>query len=464
MKRDVEATATAAEAREHQRRREAGHAPFLFVAMHCETPLLGGARYRLSDTDEVLFVRGKARTSSRSTSPDGRTLTVQIPGTFVSREHARLLRVGEAWVLIDLDSRNGTFLRGERITRATLHDGDVFECGRTLFVFRASLPASPTLPADHAPSGLGPLSTLLPELEASYVRLGAVAQSALPVLLLGESGSGKEVAARAIHELSRRSGAFVALNCAAIPFGLLESQLFGHVKGAFSGAVRDELGYFRAAERGTLFLDELGDLPLGSQAAFLRALEESAVVPVGTTRPVSVDVRMIAATNRPLHALVAQGSFREDLLARLAGFTHHLAPLRERREDLGTIVAALLPRVAAADAERITFTAEAGMALLAHDWTLNVRELRHCLAAAFVLAASQPIALEHVLPSLATTAAISTRSPAAGKDLEGPLRAALTTHRGNVAAVARSFGKAPAQVHRWLKQLGLDVNDFRTEK
>ncbi len=462
MNRDVEATATAAEASGRGEQQRSGQAPFLFVVMHCESPLLGGARYRLSETDEVLFVRGKARTTSRGHGPDGRRLTVQIPGTFVSREHARLLRVGAAWVLVDLESRNGTFLRGERISRGTLADGDVFECGRTLFVFRAALPISGVVPADYAPDALGPLSTLLPDLDASHARLTSVARSKLPVLLLGESGSGKEVVARATHEISRRAGAFVALNCAAIPFGLLESQLFGHAKGAFSGAVRDELGYFRAADRGTLFLDELGDLPPGSQAAFLRALEESAVVPVGTTRPIEVDVRLIAATNRALYELVAQGIFREDLLARLSGFTHRLVPLRDRREDLGAMVAALLPRIAGAEAERVTFTADAGRALLAHDWTLNVRELRHCLAAALALAAGQPLSREHVLPLL--TSATRARTAGVDADREAPLRAALTTHRGNVAAVARSFGKAPAQVHRWLKQFGIDVNDFRTEK
>ncbi len=460
MTRDSEATATAAEAESRSQNAKGELAPFLFAALHCEAPWLGGARYRLSGTDEVRFVRGNARTVSRCSSPEGRTLTVHIPGTFVSREHARLLRVGSSWVLDDLGSRNGTYLNGTRIERASLSDGDVFECGRTLFVFRAALPVGSAGPPDHVPTEVGPLSTLLPALDASHARLTSIAQSMLPILLLGESGTGKEVLASAVHQASRRTGAFVALKCAAIPAGLLESQLFGHAKGAFSGAVRDELGYFRAADRGTLFLDELGDLPLASQAVFLRALEESVVVPVGTTRPIAVDVRLIAATNRNLHELVAAGSFREDLLARLEGFTHRLVPLRERREDLGALVAALLPRVTTLDPARVTFTAEAGLALLRHEWPLNVRELRHCLAAAVVLAAGQPLALEHVAPSLAQANSRKS-STTQGADLEGSLRASLTTHAGNVAAVARSFGKAPAQVHRWLKAFGIDVNDFR---
>jgi transcriptional regulator with GAF, ATPase, and Fis domain len=291
-------------------------------------------------------------------------------------------------------------------------------------------------------------------------------------LLLGESGTGKEIAARAIHDISGRSGAFVAMNCAAIPHGLLESQLFGHVKGAFSGAVRDEPGHFRAAHQGTLFLDEIGDLPLASQAAFLRVLEESAVVPVGTTRPIRVDARIVAATNRPLQELVTAGSFRADLLARLSGFTHRLLPLRERSCDLGLLVAALLPRLAT-DPSRIAFTPEAGLRLVGHSWPLNVRELRHCLASALVIADGAPIGAAHVEPALANaiagteskaTGSASARASAEGEDLRARVTASLETNAGNVAAVSRDLGKAPTQIHRWMKQLGLDPNAFRREK
>ena len=461
MADDAEATATAAEARERRDERAEARAPFLFVVFHCDAPLTPGARFGLAGTDEVVVARGPTRSARRTTTLDGRVLTLHVPGTFVSRVHARLVRAGAAWVVTDNESRNGTFVNGERISRAVLADGDVLECGRTLFVFRASQ----LLPAGIAPdrpdlTANTPLGTLLPGLEASHIRLAAVARSPLPLLLLGDSGAGKEVAARAVHDLSERQGPFVAMNCAAIPHALLESQLFGHVKGAFSGAVRDEAGYFRAAHGGTLFLDELGDLPLPSQAAFLRALEEGAVVPVGTTKPVAVDVRVIAATNRPLHALVAARAFREDLLARVSGFTHRLLPLAERIEDLGTIVAALLPKLAGHDANRVLFTPEAASRLIAHRWPLNVRELRHCLASALVIAGGAPIGVDHVMPALAE----GPRSLRGDDDLEGQLVAALTTHRGNVAAVARAFGKAPIQVHRWMKQLGLDVNAFRPEK
>src|SRR5262249_24796529 len=152
--------------------------------------------------------------------------------------------------------------------------------------------------------------------------LARIASMPIPVLLLGESGTGKEVLARAVHTLSGRSGAFVAVNCGGLSASLIESQLFGHVKGSFTGAGRDEPGLVRAADRGTLFLDEIGDLPLAAQAALLRVLQEREVVPVGGARPVAVDLRVVAATHRPLEKMAAKGDFRADLLARLSGYRH----------------------------------------------------------------------------------------------------------------------------------------------
>lgn len=454
-----EETATEPESRGPKQGNAVTRAPFLFCAMHCDAPLLGGARYGLTKVDEVVFSRGPEREHAFETSPDGRVLHVRVPGTFVSRTHARLVRAQSTWVLADAGSRNGTFLKGERISRAMLADGDTFEIGRTMFVFRAGVAVTGDV-GDHDVRGeISSLATLLPELEARHHHLAAVARSQLPVLLLGDSGAGKEVAARAVHDLSGRAGAFVAMNCAAIPRSLLESQLFGHAKGAFSGAVRDEPGHLRAADGGTLFLDELGDLPLESQAAFLRVLEDGAVVPVGTTRPIPVDVRFVAATNRPLAELVAQRAFREDLLARLSGFTHPLLPLRARIEDLGLLVAALLPRIAGPDAARVVFEPEAARLLFAHRWPLNVRELRHCLSSALVLAAGAPVSAAHVMPAL--SAALGPTPSATGDGLRERLVTALTEHQGNVAAVARVFGKAPTQIHRWMKQLALDVDAFR---
>src|SRR5262249_4252107 len=161
----------------------------------------------------------------------------------------------------------------------------------------------------------------------------------LSILLLGETGTGKEVLARSLHALSQRPGPFIAVNCGAIPENLVEGQLFGHVRGAFSGALKDEPGLVRAAQGGTLLLDEIGDLPASSQAALLRVLQESEVRPVGSTQTVKVDVRIIAATHRPLESLIKGNAFRHDLYARLAGFRFELAPLRKRKVDLGLLIA-----------------------------------------------------------------------------------------------------------------------------
>src|SRR5207302_1217977 len=189
----------------------------------------------------------------------------------------------------------------------------------------------------------------------------------------GETGTGKEVIARAIHAASRRPGAFVAVNCGALAPNLVESELFGHKKGAFSGATEDHNGLVRAADKGTLLLDEIGDLPVPTQAALLRVLQQREVLPLGTTKPMPVDLRVVAASHRDLEAEVGAGRFREDLWSRLAGYTAQLPALRDRREDLGLLVAALLARLV--QTRPIRFTSEAGLALVQYDWPRNVREL-----------------------------------------------------------------------------------------
>jgi transcriptional regulator with PAS, ATPase and Fis domain len=279
----------------------------------------------------------------------------------------------------------------------------------------------------------------------------------VPIELLGESGTGKEVVARALHALSGRAGRLVAVNCGAIAGNLVESELFGSRRGAFSGA-EDRVGHVRTADRGTLLLDEIGDLPLPAQAALLRVLQEGEVVPVGDSVPIAVDVRVIAATHRDLDAKVAAGEFRADLLARLGGLRATLPPLRDRREDLGLILAEAGPRA---------LTREAGRALLAHDWPLNIRELRQAIDAAIALAGDAAIGLEH-LPEPVRRAHLQPGDEAAVDALSAEDRAVrdrlvelLREHRGNVAAVARSLGKARPQVHRWLRRFHLDADSYR---
>jgi DNA-binding NtrC family response regulator len=284
--------------------------------------------------------------------------------------------------------------------------------------------------------------------------------SSVPVLLLGESGSGKEVLARAIHAMSMRKGAFVPVNCGALPETLIEGQLFGHAKGAFSGAVRDEVGLVRASDGGTLFLDEIGDLPKTSQAALLRVLQEREVMPVGATRTVKVDLRVVAATHRRVQDTP---EFRADLYARLAGFTFDIPPLRARREDLGMLIAALLAKLA--PERTLRFSSAAGTALLRYSFPLNVRELHQALSVALVLATEDVIEVAHLPESIrkGPTSVTPPRQELTSEDEQ--LRASLTellrAHQGNVSIVAREMNKTRMQIHRWMKRFAIDPEAFR---
>jgi transcriptional regulator with PAS, ATPase and Fis domain len=267
------------------------------------------------------------------------------------------------------------------------------------------------------------------------------------------------VVAREIHELSRRPGKLVAVNCAALPETLVESELFGYRRGAFSEAREDRPGLIRNADRGTLLLDEIGDLPLGGQAKLLRVLQDGQVVALGSTSPVQVDLRVLAATQLSLDELVRAGRFRADLLGRLGGFTITVPPLRDRTLDLGLLTAAILERHAGPDAAAFRLTADACAALVTRRWPLNVRELERVLQAAIELArASKEIGVEHlgVEPRLAPTGDLDPM------DLEVELRRLLRLRAGNISAVAREMGKARMQIHRWMAQFGIQPGEFRS--
>ncbi len=214
-----------------------------------------------------------------------------------------------------------------------------------------------------------------------------VAVSGTSVLLTGETGTGKELFARALHRASPRSeGAFIAVNCAAIPEHLIESELFGHLRGAFTGASAPRAGRFAAASGGTLFLDEVGELPLAAQAKLLRVLEQRTVCPVGSDVEIAVDVRVVSATNRDLEDMVAQGTFRADLYFRLSVVPVELPPLRARGEDIELLAEAAMRRVAARGARLLDLDASARLALRTYAWPGNVRELNHVIERAVVMA------------------------------------------------------------------------------
>jgi DNA-binding NtrC family response regulator len=450
--------------------------PQLYLVLEPDRPFAPSARFALRTVDTVTLGRGSDRGRERSDDTGVRRLIVRVPDRWMSATHARLTKVLGRWVLEDAGSKNGTFVNGQRTQRAILAEGDIVELGHTFFLYRDAVPMLETDPEDSDAASLAVpapgLATLALSLSREFALLGQVARSPVAVVIRGESGTGKELVARALHQLSGRPGAFMAMNCGAVPDTLVETELFGYKKGAFSGAEEDRLGFIRAADRGTLLLDEIGDLPPSSQAAFLRVLQEQEVVPVGSTKPVKVDLRLCAATHRDLSQMVAAGEFRPDLYARVCGFTLVLPPLRERREDLGLITSALLRRLAPDAIAELSFACDAARALFLYDWPLNVRELEKALGAAVVLAGRGPLALWH-LPEAVRGALNGPRSPSPPSaeptrplsEDDGAIRAELVRllgeHHGNISAVAREMGKARMQIQRWVKRFNLDPEQYR---
>jgi transcriptional regulator with GAF, ATPase, and Fis domain len=313
---------------------------------------------------------------------------IVIRDPHVSRLHARVDVEDDAYVLRDLGSTNGTRVGGVRIREACLEDGTVFQLGSARLRFRLLDRAFEiALAAGDGFEGLIGQSVAMRELFAMCER---VAPTEAPVILEGETGTGKELVARALHARSRRrERPLVVLDCTALPPPLVESELFGHEKGAFTGASQTRQGIFERADGGTVFLDELGELPVELQPKLLRCLETGELTRVGGERPIRVDVRLIAATHRDLQRMVADGRFRADLYYRLAVIRMTVPPLRERRDDI-PLLAAHFARAALADAGPLAMPPEQLEALFGeltcHDWPGNVRELRNVVERAVILA------------------------------------------------------------------------------
>ncbi|HET7599709.1 MAG TPA: sigma-54 dependent transcriptional regulator [Gemmatimonadales bacterium] len=281
-----------------------------------------------------------------------------------------------------------------------------------------------------------------------------VAPTQATVLLLGETGTGKELVARTIHQYSdRRARRFVAVNCSALAEGLLESELFGHVRGAFTGAAGARPGLFREADRGTLFLDEIGDISPGLQARLLRALQEHEIVPVGSESPVQVDVRVIAATHRDLDALVRQGKFREDLLYRLKVVVLELPPLRERRQDIPLLMDHFLRQLTARHGRGpVAVDPEAQRRMLVYEWPGNIRELQNVLERALVLAAQDVIGPEHLPAEVGPPAPAPADPAAAAREPAAPtaLLSLEELERRHVLRVLEATGGSREEASRIL--------------
>jgi two-component system nitrogen regulation response regulator NtrX len=298
-----------------------------------------------------------------------------------------------------------------------------------------------------------------------------VAASETRVCILGETGTGKELVARTLHERSPRcSGPFVTLNCAAVPAELIESELFGHEKGSFTGAASRHLGKFEQAEHGTIFLDEIGDMPLAMQAKLLRVLEEGEVERIGADKAIAVDVRVLVATHRSLETLVREGKFRQDLFHRVYVFPLVLPPLRERREDIPAIIEHLARQVCAQNNwKAIPFTPQAVEALEEHAWPGNVRELRNVVERLMLLATDNQVDTDTVrtaLPqSIEARHGITATSGPLAERVENfereVLLAELKRHSYHITNTAKALGLERSHLYKKAEQLGVDIQKIR---
>jgi len=396
---------------------------------------------------------------------------ITLNDTAVSRRHAAITRARSGRVsLRDLNSSNGTSVNGANVTEAvSLRDGDLIRLGDSFLVYRVE-------PAAALDAEIIGLTGVAPTMRLARSWISRLATRDDTVLILGESGTGKGVAARAIHELSGRSGPFVMVNCSAIPHELAESQLFGHEAGAFTGASRANKGLFRQAEGGTLFFDEVGDLPQVVQPKLLTALDHHRVTPLGSSRELAVDVRVIAATNRDV---TDEQQFRGDLHARLGRLTVRMPPLRERREDVLTLFCAGLER------PEPDLDPDVVEEILLTDWTYNVRELQSTAIAAQLhselTGRIDRRALEQAMPRGPTRRVDRSQRSHGGRGDEptdggqsgggraqgsppdrDELIALLRECEGNLAELARKTGRHRKSVQRWLDKHEIDPDEFRS--
>jgi len=378
-----------------------------------------------------------------------------IKDEFVSSRHARIERKSDGFAIRDLHSRNGSFLNGSRVTEAALAVNDRLRFGETTYIFSESAGARAAAASKN------------PAWSRQLERLPAFAATHFPVLITGPSGSGKELLACEIHEKSARAkGPFVSINCSALSEGLIESELFGHVKGSFTGATHDRKGAFESARGGTLFLDEIGDLPLALQPKLLRALENNEIRPVGADRTVETDVRIIAATHKNLVLQVKQGYFREDLFYRLNVCQLRPPALSQRPEDFEDLLYQFAKQY------RVRFSFNAIEKLKTHGWPGNIRELKNLVARAsayFPGKHLQPEDLPAVLETPlieppAKTAAAPAKEGTCGnviKEIEREMIIQrLIANQCNQRRTAEELGMPKSTLHDRLKTYCIDLKQL----
>jgi DNA-binding NtrC family response regulator len=436
-----------------------------------------------ASSNAAIIVMVLSGTAKGSTKPLTERMTVGkapdndlvLADDTVSRHHCELLRVREGVIVRDLSSTNGTRVEGTRIQEATVSPGTVLRVGEVELALRPGVSRVEVLPSDKTEFG-GALGQSL-SMRTIFGVLERIAGTDATVLLEGETGTGKDVLARAIwRESARASGPFVVVDCGAVSYSLIESELFGHERGAFTGAVAARQGAFELAEGGTLFLDEIGELPLDVQPKLLRVLETKEFRRVGGNKVLRGNVRVIAATKRNLQREVQAGKFREDLYFRLAVVPVTVPPLRARRDDVPLLVDHILRSAAAG--KPMALADDMLPALMAHDWPGNVRELRNVLERAVYMAQAAG-ARELSLVSLPISgsagagesafhfeAGKSYRETRAKYDAEFERRYVkwlLSRHNGNVSAAAREARMDRKHLHDMAKKHGLRGTDSESE-
>ena len=432
----------------------------LLVVGSADAPALP-ARTRLQIAGDDLFVGRRAEGV-----PEGANVAVLDDG-LVSSQHARITRVvAGGYELEDLNSKNGSWVDNQRVEeKVRLRDGALLFFGNHVAVFRMVSQIELEAIKAELVAPFGPVATASPTLAVACDRLRRLAASDGELLILGETGAGKEVYARAVHQASGRKGRFVAINCAAIPRELVESELFGYRQGAHSTAHQAKAGLIEEAEGGTLFLDEIGEMTPEAQIKILRFLQDRELTPLGSTRPRQMDVRIVAATNRTA-AGPGKGpsGLRDDIVGRLGAAPIYLPPLRNRVEDLGVLTAHFLGRASSS----VKFEQPAFRALALHGWPLNVRELEKIISTAAVLTGGdKPIALRDLPEPIARVLTAPAAVGAGVRRTSGPsptpaqIEESLRRFDGNVADVSRELGKHRAAVWRWIKKFGLDPQKFR---
>jgi DNA-binding NtrC family response regulator len=397
---------------------------------------------------------------------------VQLDGVKISREHAELTPVGPAFGVRDLGSRNGLWVNGQRVEATALMNGDVIRLGEWVGC------VVPGLAGDVAFGEIAPGLLAGPRLASLLAPARKLVEKGVPLVIHGATGTGKERVARALHAWSGRAGEYLGVNCAAIPADLAEAELFGHTKGAFTGAERPRLGFFRQADRGTLLLDEFLELDPRTQAKLLRVLEENEVRPIGDGRAYSIDVLVLAATQRPLEEVVREGQMRNDLVARLGVYTVQLPRLSDRKEDIAPLFMQFIRdpqtgRSPAVDAELIEW-------LCLQPWVQNVRQLEWLARAMVALHDDTPcLTIDHLppqhqmlkdpgpLPGVGGSRTITGEQRAVQEDdveLYSRLLRALDENGGVVLRAAETLGITRQKAYRILEKQGIELDQLRRRR